>query len=87
MPAGLAVTKAGSVGTFTWQPPLGATGYRMQVGSAPGVTNLADAPIGTATTAAVSLAGVPNGTYYVRVTAVSACGVGAPSNEVVVTVP
>jgi len=87
VPAGLAGTRAGSVATFTWQPPLGATSYRMQVGSAPGVTNLADAPIGAATTAAVSLAGVPNGTYYVRVTAVSACGVGAPSNEVVVTVP
>ena len=87
VPAGLAVAKAGSVATFTWQPPLGATSYRMQVGSAPGLTNLADAPIGAATSAVVSLAGVPNGTYYVRVTAVSACGVGAPSNEVVVTVP
>lgn len=87
VPAGLTVTRAGSVATFTWQPPLGASSYRMQVGSAPGVPNLADVAMGTETTAAASLAGVPNGTYYVRVTAVSACGVGAPSNEVVVTVP
>lgn len=87
VPAGLTVTRAGSVATFTWQPPLGAASYRMQVGSAPGVTNLADVAMGTETTAAVSLAGVPNGTYYVRVAAVSACGVGTASNEVVVTVP
>ncbi len=87
VPAGLAVTTAGGVATFTWQPPLGATGYRMQVGSAPGVANLANVAIGAATVLPVSLAGVPAGTYYMRVTADSACGVGAPSNEVVVTVP
>ncbi len=87
VPAGLAVTTAGGVATFTWLPPLGATGYRMQVGSTPGAANLANVAIGAATTLPVSLAGVPAGTYYMRVTADSACGVGAPSNEVVVTVP
>ena len=87
VPAGLIVTKAAGVATFAWQPPLGATGYRMQVGSAPGASSLADVAIGAATTVPVSLVGVPPGTYYVRVIAVSACGAGAPSNEVAVGVP
>ena len=85
--SGLAVTKTNGVATFTWLPPLGAVAYHMQVGSAPGLANLADVAIGAATTAPVSLAGVPAGTYYVRVRAISACGVGAPSNEVAVSVP
>ena len=37
--------------------------------------------------AQVPLAGIPPGTYYVRVAALSACGVGAPSNEVALIVP
>jgi glucose/arabinose dehydrogenase len=87
VPGGLTVTKAGGVALFTWQPPLGATGFRMLVGSAPGLTNLADLAVGAATAQAVNLAGVPPGTYYVRVAAMSACGLGAPSNEVALTVP
>ena len=59
----------------------------LQIGSAPGLTNVLDAPLGPETTLPVSLAGVPAGTYYVRVSAVSACGVGAPSNEVSLSVP
>ena len=87
VPGGLTVTKAGGVALFTWQPPLGATAYRMLVGSAPGLTNLADLAVGAATAQAVNLAAVPPGTYYVRVAAMSACGLGAPSNEVALTVP
>jgi hypothetical protein len=87
VPGGLAVTKAGGVAAFTWLPPLGATSYRMRVGTAPGVTNLADLDVGATTSLAVNLAGIAPGTYYVRVSAVSACGLGAPSNEVALSVP
>jgi glucose/arabinose dehydrogenase len=87
VPGGLTVTKVGAVATFSWLPPLGATSYRMRVGTAPGVSNLADLDVGSTTGLAVSLAGVAPGTYYVRVAAVSACGVGSPSNEVAVSVP
>ncbi len=87
VPAALAVSTAGGIATFTWQAPLGAVSYRLQVGSAPGLTNVLDAPLGPETTLPVSLAGVPAGTYHVRVSAVSACGVGAPSNEVSLSVP
>lgn len=86
VPAGLTASATDGVATLAWDAPLGATGYRMLVGTAPGVA-LLDTEVGTATSVAVPLAGMPAGTYYVRVTATSACGVGLPSNEVMVTVP
>ncbi len=52
-----------------------------------GATDVLDAALDGSTSLLVSLAGVPPGTYYVRVAAVSACGVGAPSNQVSLTVP
>jgi glucose/arabinose dehydrogenase len=87
VPGGLTVTKAGGVAGFAWLPPLGATGYRLRVGTAPGLTNLADLDVGPSTSLAVPLAGIAPGTYYLRVAAVSACGVGAASNEVALSVP
>jgi glucose/arabinose dehydrogenase len=87
VPGELAVVKAGGVASFTWVPPLGATSYRLRVGTAPGLANLADIDVGVATALAVPLAGIAPGTYYIRVAAVSACGAGAPSNEVALTVP
>lgn len=87
VPGTLSVTTAGGVATFSWLPPLGATGYRMRVGTVQGASDVADIPIGAVTTLAVPLAGVPPRTYYVRVVAESACGVGDASNEVAITVP
>ncbi|MEP7116533.1 MAG: PQQ-dependent sugar dehydrogenase [Acidobacteriota bacterium] len=87
VPTGLAVSRAGGVAIFTWQAPLGATGYRMQIGSAHGATNLADVAVGAVALLPVTVGGVPAGTYYVRIVAVSACGVSAPSNEVTITLP
>ncbi len=87
VPSGLNVAQSAAAVLFSWLPPLGAVSYRMQVGTAPGATNVADVNVGGGTALAVSLAGVPPGVYYVRVSAVSACGVGAPSNEVAVSVP
>ena len=37
VPVGLTVTKSGGAAFFSWLPPLGATGYRIRVGTAPGV--------------------------------------------------
>lgn len=87
VPANVSVVKAAGTATFAWLPPLGATSYRLQAGSVAGASNLLDTDIGPGTSLAVPLAGVAPGTYYVRVAAVSACGVGAASNEVVLTVP
>ena len=49
----------------------------------PGASDLASFPVSSATSIVV---GAPLGVYYVRVRAASACGVSAPSNEIVVTV-
>jgi hypothetical protein len=87
VPGELAVIKAGGVASFTWVPPLGATSYWLRAGTAPGLANLADLDVGAVTALAVPLAGIAPGTYYVRVAAVSACGAGAASNEVALTVP
>lgn len=87
VPAGFTVNKVGGVATFAWQPALGATSYRLQAGTAPGLTNVLDTDMGTATGLTVPLGGVPAGTYYLRVAAMSACGLGAPSAEVALTVP
>ncbi len=87
VPGGLTVTKAGGGATFSWLPPLGALSYRLRLGSAPGVNDLGEVDVGAVTSLGVSLAGVPPGIYFVRVAAVSACGVGTASNEVAVSVP
>lgn len=87
VPTGFAVSKAGGGATFSWQGAFGATGYRLRVGTVQGASDVADIPVGTVTSLAVPLAGVPPRTYYVRVVAESACGVGNASNEVALTVP
>ena len=66
VPAGLGVTKASGVADVPWLPPLGATRYRMRVGTAPGVDRWPSST-SAGTTAAVNLAGVAPGTYFVRV--------------------
>lgn len=81
-PAGLAATVSGQTVSLSWGAVSGATAYVLDVGSAPGASDIGQIP-----TAATGLAGqAPNGTYYVRVRAVSACGQSAPSAEVIVRV-
>jgi hypothetical protein len=76
---------AGSTVTFTWSAPAGSvTGYVLEAGSAPGLSNLAVADIGLVTT--ISFAQVPAGRYYVRIRAVNALGRSVASDEVVVSV-
>jgi predicted phage tail protein len=79
---------ASRVVTLSWATPVtGAApfSYIVDVGSAPGLTNMLSAPVGGSTSLAVA---APPGTYYVRVRAANACAATSPaSNERMIVVP
>jgi hypothetical protein len=61
------------------------TGYRAEVGTAQGMTNLGVLSLGAGESFTAS--GVPPGRYFVRVRAANVNGTSGPSNEVVIDVP
>jgi hypothetical protein len=69
--------------TLTWDAAVDATSYRLEVGSAPGLTNLVNAAVDNALTFVAD--GVPMGTYFVRVHGVNGPLQSGPSNEVLVS--
>lgn len=74
--------------SLTWALPAestAVTGYRLEAGSHPGLANILTSSLGPG--GSFGAAGVPPGRYYVRVRAVNANGVRAPSNEIVIDVP
>jgi endonuclease/exonuclease/phosphatase family metal-dependent hydrolase len=86
-PEGLASTVSGHTAAFVWQPP--STGgvpasYVLEASLSPGGPLIASMPVVGTT---LDVPNVPNGVYYVRVRALNASGVSAPSHEVVVVVP
>jgi hypothetical protein len=84
-PSNLFASVNGSTVTFGWDPSNGATGYVLVAGLSPAFSvPYATMPLGP--TPAVTVSGVPAGTYYVRVQAQNAAGLSGPSNEVPVTV-
>ncbi|MEP7117012.1 MAG: fibronectin type III domain-containing protein [Acidobacteriota bacterium] len=85
-PTGLTAAVSGGVAGFTWTPPAsGGTpaGYWLEAGTTPGGV------IAVVPSAVPSLAvsAAPRGTYYVRVRAYNAAGIGGASAEVLVVVP
>ncbi|MGD9904199.1 MAG: fibronectin type III domain-containing protein [Vicinamibacterales bacterium] len=88
-PVALGSAVTGSAVALTWSAPAHpatVTRYVIEVGSAPGSSDIfSGLDVGLQTSFAA--AGVPPGTYYVRVRAGNDSGLSAPSNEVVVTVP
>ena len=72
---------------LSWSHPTLAsvTGFIVEVGSAPGRIDLGS--FGIAATTVVQAAHPPRGTYYLRVRAVNADGIGPPSREVRLVVP
>ena len=75
---------SGRTVTLTWQEPVGALDYVIEVGSFSGGTNLISAPIGPHTSLTAT---APPGRYYVRVRARNDVGLGAASVEAVIDVP
>lgn len=75
--------------SLTWTAPTSGaapTGYQLHAGSAPGASDVAVLNL-PATTTSLAASGVPAGTYYIRVAAASAQGLGDVSNEVTLVVP
>ncbi len=86
-PANLSFTKAGGLLTITWGGSPGALAYRLQAGTSSGASNVVDTGVGTNTGLQFNVAGVPAGTYFVRVLASGICGTSAASNEIAVPLP
>jgi hypothetical protein len=83
-PTNLAAHVSGNVVTLSWTAPVGAiSGFRLEAGTAPGLSNVAIVTLGLTTTLSAS---APAGTYYVRVKAIDATGQSAASNEVTVVI-
>jgi quercetin dioxygenase-like cupin family protein len=81
-PANLTISRTGSMAALTWSAASGGvTSYVVRAGSAPGQSNGANHETGS--TATTLTASAPPGTYYVRVHARNACGLGGASNEFV----
>ena len=85
-PSSLQAAVNGNSVQLTWTAPVGATptGYVIDAGTAPGLSNLTTQATGS--TATVFNAGAPNGTYYLRVRALYPTGTSSASNEVTVVV-
>lgn len=84
-PRSLTATVSGPSVTLAWLTGPGGTAvtyYRLSAGSAAGLSNLASAalPLLPRTLSTT----VPPGTYYVRIAAGNAAGLGPPSNEIAV---
>ncbi len=79
-PTNLSATATGTSVNISWTASSGcpATNYVLQAGSAPGLSNLAIANVGTAPGFSAT---APPGTYYVRVIAQNAFGSSAPSTS------
>lgn len=77
---------AGGTGIFAWQPSDAtggdATSYRLEVGTAPGTTVVVFTTAGPS----FNVAGVPPGTFYLRVSGANEFGVSPTSEELVLTV-
>jgi glucose/arabinose dehydrogenase len=86
-PFGLVGHALGTTVNLAWRAPASGTAptrYVIHAGSASGSTDIAAIPIDGAFTSVAGSA--PNGTLFVRVIAINACGISEPSNEISVTV-
>jgi hypothetical protein len=85
-PRAFTAVVAGSSVTLSWLPPAGGsavTGYELEVGSSAGAANLLRSMVAASP---LPVAGVPTGTYYVRVRSLGPGGRSAPTADVVVAV-
>ena len=85
---GVSAQVAGRMVTLHWRAPQAGstvTQYLVEAGTSPGAADVARLMTGSAATSLIAQ-GVPDGTYYVRVRAMTAAGVGGASSDVTFTV-
>lgn len=85
-PRGLTARLSASTVTLGWQsgPPPAATGYVVEAGTSPGVTDVGSFAVGAATQVSGAL---PAGTFFIRVRAATNGSPGAASSVAIVTIP
>jgi hypothetical protein len=86
-PLGLVAGVSAGTVSLAWNAPVSGaipTGYRLDVGSAPGTSNIGSFPLPASTSLA---APAPSGTYFIRLLATNQCGNSSPSLEVSFVVP
>lgn len=84
-PGRLAASVAGSTVTLVWGAASGQpSSYVLEAGSRAGAADLVVSDVGSATSTTATNVGA--GTYFVRVRARNACGTGAASNEIAITI-
>ena len=82
-PTGVTGSVANGTASVSWSAVPGAASYIVRAGSTPGGSDLFNGNVGATT--AVSASGLPAGfRAYVRVLAVSACGTGVPSVDILI---
>lgn len=84
-PGPLFSTMVGNAVALDWGGVGNASGYVLEVGSAPGASDLATTGTGGTTTSLTAQV-LPAGTYYMRIRAANQCGTGAASDEAAVVV-
>jgi len=73
--------------TLSWSPAAGVVAsYILDVGTGPGLADLASQEIRTVRQTSLTVSRAPPGRYYVRVRAKNPCGISSPSNEILVVV-
>jgi Metallo-peptidase family M12B Reprolysin-like/Bacterial Ig domain len=85
-PAGLTASFSGRTISIAWTAPTTGdpvTNYVLEVGSAPGLSNLVVVPVGAGLSFVAP--GVPDGTFWLRVRGSNAAGMGVPSQDLGVT--
>jgi hypothetical protein len=87
VPTGVNVARSPGQVTLLWSASAGASSYVLQAGTSSGASNAFNGNIGGGTSVTFATAGIPAGTYFVRVIAVGVCGSSAPSAEVTITLP
>ena len=82
----LSGSRSGNIVAIAWSTPPGGpvNGYTVIAGSAAGASNLFNGSVGLTNTVSAPVA---SGSSFIRVVANAACGSGAASNEVLVSVP